>query len=246
MNEDLSRWEKIAASWSQSAHREFRPYLIIPAIQTLCGDLQGKKVLDAGCGDGAYCKFLQDSGAKAVGIDGSQTMIELARQNNPNSEFVVGDLLSKLPFEDSAFDHVFSILVLMSLSDIETFLSEAYRVLGEQGSLIIAVKHPSFSDPTMKLYKTWWQKLLMRKPKGLAEDYFVQNTGRNWESNPSARMLPYYHRTLETYVTAFRKIGFKIDAILEPHELPKEYLQKHPKLEYALRLPRFMIFKLTK
>ncbi len=46
----------------------------------LCGNLDGKKVLDVGCGSGRYSIEFARRGAEVVGLDFAQGMIDLARQ----------------------------------------------------------------------------------------------------------------------------------------------------------------------
>jgi hypothetical protein len=108
------------------------------------------------------------------------------------------------------------------------------------------VRHPAFSNPVMILYKSLLDKLLFRKPKGLAENYYIgKQDYRPWDKG-STWKIPYYARTLEQYSEEFSKAAFVIESMHEPHELPQDYLKHYPKLEYATRLPRFIFFKLIK
>lgn len=72
--------------------------------------LQGKTVLDVGCGSGRYClAFAQRGAARAVGVDFAPAMIELARQHAASlgvagrCEFRVGGFPEAVP--DGPFDH---------------------------------------------------------------------------------------------------------------------------------------------
>jgi magnesium-protoporphyrin O-methyltransferase len=47
----------------------------------LLGDVSGQRILDAGCGPGAYAVYLWRHGARVTGIDVSERMIEAARAN---------------------------------------------------------------------------------------------------------------------------------------------------------------------
>jgi cyclopropane fatty-acyl-phospholipid synthase-like methyltransferase len=46
----------------------------------LCGDVQGRRVLDVGCGSGRYCLELARRGAEVVGLDFAPAMVAMARQ----------------------------------------------------------------------------------------------------------------------------------------------------------------------
>ena len=62
----------------------------------LIGPLTGQTVLDVACGDGFYTRLLRQQGARKVtGVDLSERMIELARQQESKNlqgiDFLVGD-----------------------------------------------------------------------------------------------------------------------------------------------------------
>jgi len=52
------------------------------------------KVLDAGCGNGRISKILDELGIDVVRLDISTGLLQIARENNPNIDFVEGNLLS--------------------------------------------------------------------------------------------------------------------------------------------------------
>lgn len=247
MNEDLDNWNKMAASWSKSLSdpKSFRAHLITPTLKNLLGDVKEKKVLDAGCGDGYYANLMTEWGAFVTGIDGSDEMIKIAKSKFPKLDFRTANLMKKWPFDAKEFDIVVNNMVLMHLSGIETFLSEANRVLNDSGRLIISVFHPAFNFPTLKLYKTLTDKTLGRKPKGLSFDYFQNQVFKRFDTY-FGRFHTHYHRTLEEYSQEFSKNGFVIRQIIEPNNLPADFLKKYPKLEYVTRLPRFLFFELVK
>jgi len=101
----------------------------------------GDSVLDIGCGNGRFYPFFKDSGGKYCGIDNSQSLIAIARENFPGAEFAVADALS-LPFKKNEFDLAVSIAVLHHIpsKDIrEVFFKEAWRVLKPGGIFVAAV-----------------------------------------------------------------------------------------------------------
>jgi len=104
--------------------------------------LAGKKILDAGCGDGTdleYC--IKHNAVKAYGIDSSEAMIRQAQQNAPLATTMVGDF-SQLPFPDQFFDVVMSKHALQSSDDIEPILKGFCRVLKPEGLLLYLSVHP--------------------------------------------------------------------------------------------------------
>jgi len=84
------------------------------ALARMCGIAAGMRVLDAGSGKGAAALHLaRHFGCTVVGVDRADAMVaaatETARQSGATRHvtFVRGDALA-LPFEDGAFDAVFS------------------------------------------------------------------------------------------------------------------------------------------
>jgi len=237
------RWEaEYADDWVQNVlpRLVFAPALIEPELARLLGDVRGRRILDAGCGEGVYSRYLANAGASVVGIDGSEKMIRYARDKAPQITFQAADLLETLDFPDATFDAVISAGVLMSLPKLDTFLAESIRILRPCGVLAVAVHHPAFSNPTMRLHHPLWARVLRKPIVGLTYSYFEER-----HDIAEDKAWPFYHRTIEDYVDAFRKPGFHIDRITEPHEIPKEMLETS-NVEYVTRLPRFMFFKLVK
>jgi SAM-dependent methyltransferase len=102
-------------------------------------DLQGKKVLDVGCGLGGPSRMLADEHhCEVSGIDMSHDFIRTAiklseiMQLNGSTEFHQGDALD-LPFESETFDVVWTQHVQMNISDKQKFYSEINRVLKDGG-----------------------------------------------------------------------------------------------------------------
>ncbi|HZK86238.1 MAG TPA: class I SAM-dependent methyltransferase [Desulfosporosinus sp.] len=79
---------------------------------------QGGRVLDIGCGTGAFVYCLSERGYQAVGVDFSASMLRAARKSTLRKpiEFVQGDATKGLDFPDDSFDLVLSSYVLHGLS----------------------------------------------------------------------------------------------------------------------------------
>jgi SAM-dependent methyltransferase len=77
------------------------------------GDLDGLRVLDAGCGGGRYSKVCGEAGATVFGADHTQSVDKAAElcRHLPQVRFVQADL-KHLPFAPASFDFVFSIGVM--------------------------------------------------------------------------------------------------------------------------------------
>jgi ubiquinone/menaquinone biosynthesis C-methylase UbiE len=87
------------------------------------------RTLDVACGTGFLTRHLR---GEVVGLDQSEAMLEIAREQAPDATFVQGDALS-LPFRDREFDRLFMSYFYCHLEEPERlrFLAEAHRVAGE-------------------------------------------------------------------------------------------------------------------
>jgi SAM-dependent methyltransferase len=98
------------------------------------------RAIEFGCGGGQATLRLAEAGYEAVGVDYSETAIELARQNAEKAdldcEFVVGDVTDLDQFDDDTFDLVVDnhcLHCLIEPADREAFLREATRLLRPGG-----------------------------------------------------------------------------------------------------------------
>ena len=53
-------------------------------------ELQGRDVVDVGCGDGAFVRALAKGGANAIGIEVSEAAVERARAKDPRNRYLLG------------------------------------------------------------------------------------------------------------------------------------------------------------
>ena len=76
-------WNRMAENYQAFREEQgtYNELVEVPAMLSLIGDVNGKKVLDAGCGYGYYSVLLAKRGATVTGIDISERMIKLAKKN---------------------------------------------------------------------------------------------------------------------------------------------------------------------
>jgi SAM-dependent methyltransferase len=121
---------------------------------------EGASVLELGCGTGRLLAELKPS--RGVGIDFSKAMIEIAKANNPDLEFTLGDI------EDPAvlaglkgpFDYIVLHDTIGWLDDCQTTLTNLHA-LCHRDTRIVVVYHSKIWEPTLKLAEA----LGMRMPQ---------------------------------------------------------------------------------
>ena len=131
--ETYSRWREttLGAVTEALEHR---------LLYQLVGVIEGKRVLDLGCGDGLFTWTLAARGARAIGIDIDRRMLRAAAARAAGARvpslFVEGRV-EQLPFRDGAFDVVVAVTVLCLVDDVHAAAREAVRVLRPGGRLVI-------------------------------------------------------------------------------------------------------------
>ena len=208
-----NHYDSFAESYSaENESSLFNAYYERPAMVDLAGDVNGRRVLDVGCGSGPLSAALQANGAIVTGLDSSSAMVELARQRlGEDADLHVADLSQPLPFADGAFDDVAASLVLHYLQDWTAPLAELRRILKPGGRLMLSVNHPLVYE--------------VGNPSG---DYFaIAEHSEEYTFNGQSAVLTYWHRPLHAMTAAFTEAGFRISVVSEPPfsaDTPRELL----------------------
>lgn len=233
----LAAYEKLSERYAALIDtKPHNAYYERPATLSLLPDVRGKRVLDAGCGPGAYAEILYKRGAKVVGVDISPRMLALARERvGSRAEFHHADLAKPMCFlKDRSFDIIVSPLVISYVREIKFLFREFYRLLKSPGVLVFSDGHP-FGD------------YLFFKKRNKAKNYFdTELVGCFWRGFGIRVFVPGYRRPLNELINPLIQTGFRIDRIIEP--LPTEEFKKADPEAYArlMRMPAFICVRAVK
>lgn len=144
----IKYWNIVAENYSAENHqgKHFHAQIYLAAVNELLGDVAGKHILDAGCGDGFFSSELAQKGALVTAIDGSDVILNIAKRKHfhGNLQYYKMDLTRTLAFENRLFDVVVANMLLMDIPEIELFIFEVARVLKKPGNFIFSITHPCF------------------------------------------------------------------------------------------------------
>lgn len=231
-------WNDNAPVWIDQVGKGFDIYreeLNNPAIFESIGDVGGKCILDAGCGEGRNTRLLAKRGAKVCGVDLSEAMIARAREEEAQSKlgikYLTGSYCQMPFFQDSQFDQVVSFMALMDGPDYERAVREIRRVLKPGGELVFSISHPCF----MTGGYGWVVDQEGNKTKLTVAGYFDEEPYIDrWKfsQSPDADSLPEFAipcfpRTLCEYLNPLIEGGFSIVRLNEPRP-SEETCQKYP------------------
>jgi len=128
------RYDLITVFLSYGQDRRWKEGLIALA------DVQpGIHALDLACGTGDITFQLSDRGARAIGLDITPRMVELAtrKPSGRSAQFLVGDMMA-LPFSASRFDLVTTGYGIRNVPVLRQAIAEIHRVL-KPGGLFLSL-----------------------------------------------------------------------------------------------------------
>jgi SAM-dependent methyltransferase len=235
-------WNELGPAWIREAREGRNPTrvgLLDRPMLAACGEVEGVRVLDCGCGEGRFCRLLLERGAAhALGLDRCVPMIEAARQSaSGRDEYRVADVQDLGFLAGETFDLAVSYLNQCDLPDHEANNREVFRVLRPGGRFVVANLHPMRSA-----VGNWHRAEDGRKLHVVLDRYFDESE-RHWKM--LGVEFTNFHRTLSTYVRAFTDAGFRFQGLVEPTLAPEE-LATWPELDDELRVPNFIVYVLDK
>jgi 2-polyprenyl-3-methyl-5-hydroxy-6-metoxy-1,4-benzoquinol methylase len=99
--------------------------------------LDGKYVLDAGCGAGRFSEIALKFGAELIAVDFSSAVDTAYRNLEAGSKLVMQADLSELPIKSNSLDFVYCIGVLQHTKDPESIVRELVRCLKPDGEMTL-------------------------------------------------------------------------------------------------------------
>lgn len=243
-SDGTERWDRNAASWHQffGANDPSRKYLLDPIILQVLGDVSGKRVLDAGCGEGYLCRKLAKLGAIVTGVELSPKMLSFAldeQEREPLDITYHHASISSLPFlADRSFDIIITNNVIQDVEDYQAAFSEFSRLLRPGGTYLHIANHPCFMTPG------WgWERDATGQRLHWKIDHYFRRGPFTTPWRPETGMEPtiYWHRTLGDIINSLIAHGFHIRQLIEP-EPPESLRNLNPQAyESDSRKPDFLV-----
>lgn len=197
----LDSWSKNACQWSEAVRKgkiESRRLVTNDAIVEAILKRSPQSVLDVGCGEGWLVRELADKVAHVSGVDVVPGLIERAQNAGGGSFYVASyDEIARGAL-DGLSDLVVCNFSLLGKESVETLFKAVPSILAPNGAFIVQTLHPLVSCGNSP-YQDGWRE---GSWDGFGPDF----------KDPA----PWYFRTLSSWVTLFRRSGFRLLEISEP------------------------------
>ena len=215
----------------------------IPALFSMLPDLNGKTVLDLGCGFGEHCmEYVRRGASKVTGIDISEKMLETAARENsdPKIEYI------HMAMEDigtlkGPYDVVISSLAFHYIEDFPAVVSDVYSLLSRGGTFLFSQESPLGTCFTDR-HDRWTRDGDGNKIYANISNYCVET---RCDSTWFVEGVQKYHRMYSTIVNTLADAGFRISRMIEPYPT-EEILAKYPDYRDNLHKPDFLLIRAEK
>jgi len=130
-------------------------------------------ILDVGSGTGHHVGLFNKKGFKAIGLDNSHAMVEKAKENYPDYDFVEGDVLNAVQFQPQSFTHIMCLyFTIYYIKDKVQFFNNCMNWLMPGGSLVVHIVDRDMFDPILPPANP----LLMLTPQRYAKDRITKSS----------------------------------------------------------------------
>jgi ubiquinone/menaquinone biosynthesis C-methylase UbiE len=139
----IETYNRIAKDYSDTR----TPLFYLKEIKDFQKLVNGKKIIDIGCGSGRDAVLFEKEGFQYTGVDASSEMIEEARKKTAKANFVVMDFYN-LDFPPKSFDGFWAAASIMHVTKfrIRKLLKSMERLLKPKGIGFISIKERGSLD----------------------------------------------------------------------------------------------------
>ncbi len=228
----------------RSREINFNDCIETPILLSMLPDVQGKKVLDIGCGMGQHAKQYSEMGAGSVlGVDISEKMLAHAKKHFSADNITYLQMaFEDISALDERFDIVTSSLAFDYAEDFDKLMRDVYSLLNNNSYFVFSMSHPMATawDGSCDRYTRTesGKRLYANVPNYMAEGKrSVKWVVEDYEL---------YHRTFATIVNAIVKAGFQIEQC-EESNVSNEMREQYPaQFGGTIHRPDFVFFRCKK
>lgn len=223
-------WESLAQwydGWVGPQGSEHHQKMGLPMLDRLLAKTKSGWVLDVGCGQGVLAPYFKKRGFSYLGIDASESLIELARKHHEHDgAFAVSDAtkVNRVWLEKQhkfgmnvqlppAFDLAVFMLSIQDMDPLKNVIEKISALLGPNSEIAIIMTHPAFRIPRQSGWE-WDQerKLFYRRVDRYLTPLAVPLKAYSGKQRGVSLS---FHRPLEMYINLMAEYGFSLSQMIE-------------------------------
>ncbi len=188
----------------------YGPDIATEADLRLLGHVEGRRILELGCGGGNAAVALTRQGALVIALDESSEQVgharRLAEREEVKFDLRHGDLADLAFVRADTIDAALSVHALGTVDDVDRVFRQVHRVLRPEAPFVLSLPHPAFRavDPA-------------GDPPCLRRSYFDRSP-LFWET-PTDQGAE-HPLTVSGLFTRLTRANFRVDVLLEPEPEP--------------------------
>jgi SAM-dependent methyltransferase len=153
--------------YDQLFYREIVNQFEVGSIQNITKPTSRSNILVIGSGTGHVVKALNDQGYRVTGLDESESMVNYAKEEYPELNFVHGNPLKSITFNQNQFTHVICLnMTFYYFKDKTTLLQNIFNWLKPGGFFVVQLVDKNKFDPVVPAAKPF----VMVNPQSVANN----------------------------------------------------------------------------
>jgi len=214
----------------------FNEYIEMPAIMSLIPQkIKSKKVLEIGCGIGAYSRILGAKEAKVTAIDISTNMLEVAKKNCSGIDVNFVNTTFQNYESTHKFDLIIGGFMLGLFYNLENDFKKINSLMNSTGSCILSMLHP------IRL-----SSIAQENGCYILDNYFDKNSMYEADFMSTNKKISLKKWNFTDISDAAYKAGLYLDNIVEPTPLnPPPNFDKQL-IDFYNKCPSILVIKLKK
>lgn len=185
-------------------HDPSKKFVQYPASLKMLGDIEGKDILEIGCGGGKFARIMARNGAHVAAYDRSKDQVAIAKEKENDEPLGIEYFTADRPPEEleGKFDAVTIIMVFPhaeSPDNLAKIFGHAHQCLKPGGKMVALTSNPELRRIGEIIYRRRWTK---REDGGFKVEFFDENGKLMFDVKDS-------HFTKAEFEEAAKKGGFK-------------------------------------
>jgi ubiquinone/menaquinone biosynthesis C-methylase UbiE len=236
MQREAARYDLIADFYLDLVGVDVKEDPVAATVLDLLGEVRGMRIMDLACGQGRIARELARRGARVVGADISDVLLDRARATEIEEPFGIiyldADATSARALAGENFDAVACNHGLADMDDLDSALATVARVLRPSGRFVFSILHPCFPGWDEDTPSSWPQRA----------GYYAE--GWWLARNPGIRgKVGSNHRTLSSYLNSLVRHHLTIEEVAEPAPGPRQRARQLAAQPDAGPLPTVLVVR---